>query len=166
MSAVDGFQMETRFRGPDAESATGTKRMGFLLAVLALVCAAGVLDDPYTFRYNASDYHVAAPFWQTGLALAGVALLAAAAGLVIAGRAGVAFTVAAAEAAPHLAVTAGLVWRDGLNRFARGYTGEEYLFVFLLYLLVRVLLLWGLGRLARVSARRNSEARDAFVLSG
>jgi len=117
-----------------------------LEALTTLVLLATVLLDPYTRWLNASDGSIPAPSWQTALQLADAAFLVCVLALAARKMPRQASTVLALEAVYNLFLNFGFVMRDGVNRFSRGFGGEEYLSLYFIVIGIRVLLLFELGR--------------------
>lgn len=115
-----------------------------LVVVACLVLLANIGADPYSYRLNASDMHLPIPIWQRVATMIDALLLGLVAVLAIRQRWNRAALALLTEAVLHLSVCWLLVQRDGLNRFARGYTGEEYLSSYLLLLALRFVLLYGI----------------------
>ena len=118
-------------------------------AVLVIVTALGVLLDPYTWCYNASDAVESAPLWQTLLGLGDVALLGIVAALAWK-RSSRARSLLGGEILFALCALGILVGRDGTARFLAGYAGEEYLSLYLGGVALRIISFVMLSRASTV----------------
>lgn len=107
-----------------------------LTSATAVFLAGVTLWDPYTLP---SDSVRTAPWWQFGLMLADVSLLATIAALLWRNRTG-AHHVVLGELLFAIGSAVVLVRRDGVARFAHGFGAEEYLSLFLVTVAIRVAL--------------------------
>jgi hypothetical protein len=107
-----------------------------LISVTAVLVAGATLWDVYTL---ASDVLRPAPWWQLGLRLTDVSLLATVAGLVWRNAVG-AHRVVLGDLIFVIGGACILVSRDGVTGFVHGFGVGEYLSLFLATLAIRIAL--------------------------
>jgi hypothetical protein len=128
------------------------------ILVLVGLVAAGVLLDPYTLHYDASDFVRPGPWWQRMLGLVDLGLLAAALLMVWRRRHARARVLLAAETVWAIGSALILVHRDGSGRFAVGFGAEPYLTGYLVLTGLRCAALGLLWFAARQAERRAAAA--------
>jgi hypothetical protein len=127
------------------------------ILVLVWLVTAGVLLDPYTLHYDATDFVRPGPWWQLVLGLVDLGLLAGALRMVWRRRYNPAFVLLAVETFWAIGAALILMHRDGEGRFVRGFGAEPYLAA---YLIVMGLRFAALG-LLQASARRAASSFSA-----
>jgi len=103
-----------------------TQIQRILLSIGVALVALSVLTDPYTFHLTGSDAFVAAPLWQSGLALLEIVLLLGGAALVLRDVGRPAFVVLLADVLCAVTLNAILTHRDGVSRFIWGIGAERH----------------------------------------
>jgi hypothetical protein len=107
----------------------------------ALVLIVGVLLEPTTFSATGADAAFPAPWWQTGIAIADVALIAACAGWAFEQRFRKAQLALIAEGAFNACVALGYTLRDGADHFEGGFASSYRFSVYLSLIAVRFLVI-------------------------
>ncbi len=118
---------------------------GILLPIGVALVALSVVTDPYTFHFTGSDAFVAAPVWQSGLALLDIALLVSGAVLLLRDVKRVAFFVLLADLICAVTLNGILIHRDGVSRFIWGIGAERHVRDVALAFGLRVLVLMAIS---------------------
>lgn len=115
----------------------------FAITGCVILAFANVVD-PLTWYESASDVLVTAPAWHTIVGLLHGALLLGAGIFIARERYNAEMTLIGIEVTSNVFVNLLYVSKLGLERFARGFAGEEYLSLYLVFLLLHVWLVIGL----------------------
>lgn len=134
------------FRPSDSVSMSMTLTRRSIYGAATIVVILSVLWDPYTFFRDASDLVIRAPLWQVAAGLIDLVFLSAVAWSFWRGMIQRAAQLLMFETIYSLALSIGFVMRDGLDRYIRGIGAQEFLSVYLLMIIIRVVLIYSASR--------------------